>query len=225
MVVCLHGVPGRGKDNVMQLGNTYPVDVLSRADMRRRYPCYVLAPQTQTWWGDHPYGTKPAPGAKSRSFPAMSLLLECVGDLAEGLNADPNRIYLTGHSMGAFGVFNALVSDPNMFAAAAVVAGGGDPNSALHITHVPTWVFCGEKSPILRYSRDMVDMLKRLGGQPKFTIVKGAGHVCWRQVYDAPAVWDWLFAQRRVIRRFDATTQPATQPTTRPTIKLLAPRS
>lgn len=222
MVVCLHGAAGRGKDNVMQLGATYPADVLTRKEMRTRHPCFVLVPQSQTWWGDRPYGTLGG-AAKGKDFPAVSLLLECVEELSASFSIDPNRVYVTGHSMGGFGTFNVLSSDPNVWAAAAVVAGGGDPNSGVfHFSHVPVWVFVGEKSPILRYSRDMVDALKRLGGTPNYTVVKGAGHECWQEVYDAPAIWDWLFAQRRVIRRFDLTTQPATLPASAPATRQAA---
>jgi len=218
LVVCLHGVPGRGKDNALQLGCTYPVAVLARPDMRQKYPAFVMAPQSTTWWGDEPYGSKGGAGGKSKHPPMMSMLLDGIEALGGVFSIDPNRVYVTGHSMGGFGAFNALASDPNLFAAAVVVAGGGDPNTAWRFSHVPVWVYCGEKSPILHYSQNMVLAMRKFGGSPNFTVIQDTGHRCWRQVYDSQAVWDWLFAQRRIWPRPVPTTLPATLPATRPII-------
>ena len=221
LVVCLHGVPGRGKDNALQLGCTYPVAVLARPEMRKRYPAFVMAPQSPTWWGNAPYGTKPSPaaGKSKKNPPMMSMLLDGIEALAGVFSIDPNRVYVTGHSMGGFGALNAPRSDPNMFAAAVVVGGGGDPNEAYRYRHVPVWVYCGEKSPILHYSQNMVLGIKQVMGKVSFTVIKEAGHQCWPQVYDSQAMWDWLFAQRRVWPRVVATTWPATLPATLPSTR------
>ncbi len=214
LVVCLHGIPGEGRGNSLQLRATYPAGVLARPEMRRRYPSFVLVPQSPNWWGDKPYGnTKPKRGRKH--FPSMTVLLEMVDNLGREFGLDPNRLYVTGHAMGGFGAFNALKADPNMWAGAVVVSGGGDPNSAASFSHVPVWVFAGEKSPILRYPRAMANALKAAGGSVTFTILAGAPTKCWPQVYDSQAAWDWLFSQRRQ-PRIAATTQPGTQPTTGP---------
>jgi len=222
LVVCLHGVPGRGKDNALQLGCTYPVAVLARPETRRKYPTFVMAPQSPTWWGDQPYGTKKAAGGGTsgkKSPQMMSMLLDGIEAIQGVFSIDPNRIYVTGHSMGGFGAFNALASDPNMFAGAVVVAGGGDPNAAMDFAHVPVWVFCGQKSSILHHSQNMILALKKYGGKPSFTVFKELGHRCWRQAYESQALWDWLFAQRRVWPRPILTTQPATQPTSQPSTR------
>jgi predicted peptidase len=126
---------------------------------------------------------------------------------------DRDRVYLTGQAMGGFGAFNVIRQDPNMFAAAVTVSGGGDPNSAWRYAHVPVWLYGGESSQILHYSQEMYDALKKFHGKPNLTIIKGSKTNCWPQVYDSPATWDWLFAQRRVLKI--ATTQ-ATRPTTGP---------
>ncbi len=225
MVVCLHGVPGRGQDNALQLGCTYPAAVLARPDMRQKYPAFVMAPQSTTWWGDEPYGSRKGTGGRGKSkHPAMmSMLLDGIEAMGGVFSIDPNRIYVTGHSMGGFGAFNAVASDPNMFAAAVVVAGGGDPNTAARFTHVPVWVYCGEKSSILHYSQNMVLAMRKFGGSPSFTVIKDAGHRCWQQVYDSQAVWDWLFAQRRIWPRPVLTTLPATLPATRPATRPILP--
>ena len=213
MVVCLHGIPGEGKGNTLQLLAAYSVGVLAKPEVQQRHPCFVLAPQSPNWWGDEPYGdTKPKPGRKH--FPAMSVLSQLVDNLGREFGLDPNRLYVTGQEMGGFGAFNALKSDPNMWAAAVVVSGGGDPNSAAGFAHVPVWIFTGEKSPIIHYPRDMFLALKAAGGKPKLTVLNGAPTACWAEVYESQAMWDWLFSQRRQPRL--PATQPATQPSTQP---------
>ena len=220
MVVCLHGVPGRGKDNVLQLAATYPVTVLARPAMRQKHPCFVLAPQSPTWWGDQPYGTLPGTKASGKDFPAVSLLIECIEALEGVFAIDPNRVYLTGHGMGGFGAFNVLRSRPDFFAAATTVSGGGDPNSAIELYHTPMWLFAGEKSGIRHYSETMVAALKKFGGAPKYTMVPDAPTTCWPAVYDGDAVWDWLFAQRKVPKPVLPTSLPTTLPTTLPSLLL-----
>jgi len=221
MVVCLHGIPGEGRGNSLQLLAAYPIGVLAKPEFQQRRPCFVLAPQSPNWWGDEPYGnTKPKPGRKH--FPAMSVLLQLVENLGREFGLDPNRMYVTGQEMGGFGTFNALKADPNMWAAAVVVSGGGDPNSAASFARVPVWIFAGEKSPIIHYPRDMFVALKAAGGKPRFTVLTGAPTACWAEVYESQSVWDWLFSQHRQPRL--TTTQPAvrgtspqaTQPATMP---------
>ena len=39
--------------------------------------------------------------------------------------------------------------------------------------------------------------LKAAGGRPKYTEYSGVGHNSWAQTYSDPALYDWLFAQRK----------------------------
>ena len=215
LVVCLHGIPGEGKGNIRHLGTTVPVSVLARAEMRRRYPTFVIAPHSPNWWGDEPYpGRRPKRGKKH--FPAMGVLLEMVDNLGREFGLDPNRLYVTGHGMGGFGTLNALKADPNMWAGAVVVSGGGDPNAAASFAHVPLWMFGGERSPILHYSKEIFFAIKAAGGRPKLTIFDKAPTTCWKRVYESQAVWDWLFDQRRRPPLPQPTTQPTSGATTNP---------
>jgi predicted peptidase len=223
MVVILHDVPGQGSDNLIHLSGTYAVGTLARSDIRAKYASFVLAPQSTTWWGDEPYvrkDGKTAP-AGAKHFPAASLLLETVVEVMTTNSIDRDRVYVTGQAMGAFGVFNVIRQDPNMFAAAVTISGGGDPNSAWRFAHVPIWLFGGEQSKILHYSQEMYDALKKNHGKPNFTIIKGTKTNCWPQVYDALSTWDWLFTQRRVLKipTTRSATQPATAPATGPTTR------
>ncbi len=213
IVVCLHGVPGRGTDNELQLGASYPAGTLARPEMRKQYSCFVLAPQSPTWWGNLPYG---APDdSKAKHFPAITMLIETIEEVAGAFRTDRNRVYVTGHAMGGFGAFNALRHAPDLFAAGVIVSGGGDPNWAEEFAHIPVWIFGGQKSPILRYPKAMAKAISEAGGQPLLTILEDAPTACQAKVYDHKAVWDWLFSKRRVLR-IPPATQPTTFPTTRP---------
>ena len=120
-------------------------------------------------------------------------------------SVDPDRIIVTGLSMGGFGTWNLAMEFPNRFAAIAPICGGGLAARARRIRHIPTWVFHGAKDNVvpLKASQDMVDALKAAGADPKFTIYPEAGHDSWTEAYNDKALWEWFLAQKR---------KPAPQP-------------
>lgn len=65
-------------------------------------------------------------------------------------------------------------------------------------SHVPTWVFHGDKDEIvpLERSERMVEGLKRAGGNVKFTVYEGVGHDSWTEPYADDAFYQWLLEQR-----------------------------
>ena len=46
-------------------------------------------------------------------------------------------------------------------------------------------------------SRDMDNAIKKLGGSPKYTEVKGRGHDVWLDVWESEDLWKWLYSQSR----------------------------
>ena len=111
---------------------------------------------------------------------------------------DPQRIYLTGLSMGGYGTWDLLARKPDLFAAGVPVCGGGDESTAEKFAKVPVWVFHGDKDtavPVGR-SRTMVEALKKAGGHPKYTEYAGVGHNPWDKAYADPKLMNWLFKQK-----------------------------
>ena len=104
VIVSLHGAGGRGDDNIRQLRkwNQY----LAEQQVRKDYPCYVVAPQTSERWD----------ASSLKTIKAIISSLESV---------DMNRIYITGFSMGGHGTYILTQLDPEYFAAAAPAAGTG----------------------------------------------------------------------------------------------------
>src|SRR5437016_6063381 len=76
------------------------------------------------------------------------------------------RIYLTGVSMGAYGVWTWACHDPQRFAAIAPLAGEGNDDLAPRLKHVPVWAFHGAQDPAVAVTEEerMVKAVQRTGG-------------------------------------------------------------
>ena len=75
--------------------------------------------------------------------------------------------------------------------------------------NVPIWAFHGDADPVVPVDETtrLVEAMKGRGAQNlKLTIYPGVNHDSWTQTYDDPAVWEWLFAQKR------GTAKPAIPP-------------
>lgn len=200
LVIFLHGAGERGEDNRAQL--VHGMREFARPDRREKYPAFVLAPQCpsdQKWvevaW-DAPRHERPELPA-----PSLRLCRELMDSMLKELPIDPDRIYLTGLSMGGFGTFDALARWPDRFAAAIPICGGGDPRpeQVSGFREIPLWVFHGGRDNLVRpeRSREMVEALKAAGGTPLYTEYPEAGHDSWTATYADETVFEWLFAQRR----------------------------
>ncbi len=112
---------------------------------------------------------------------------------------DISRIYLTGLSMGGFGTWETAIEYPDLFAAAAPICGGGNPEQACKIKNLPVWVFHGAKDNVVPVEKSlkMVRALKDCGGHPKFTVYPEAVHDSWTQTYNNQELYEWFLAQRK----------------------------
>ncbi len=191
LVVCLHGGAGIGDDNYRQLNGTPFAQWLSNPPMRERYPAFLFVPQIPdgTSWG----GALPIP-TQHRD----SLVFEAIEALENEFSVDQSRIYVTGHSLGAYGTWYFIGTRPDIFAAAIPTAGEGDPSLAANMTNVAIWAFHGAKDNNVPVSgsRNMITAIKAAGGNPRYTESPDARHG-WQYVKDTPDVLEWLFAQKK----------------------------
>jgi predicted peptidase len=202
-VLFFHGSGERGKDNKKQL--VHGVERFARPDSRSRYPCFVLAPQCPTdldkqpimWNGERErmHSLKLTPEV---AIP-LRTALELLNMIEDNYPIDPDRIYITGISMGGFAVWEALMRHPERFAAAIPVCGGGDVSHADRIKNVPVWAFHGADDPVVpvECSRSMIKIIKNAGGQALYTEYPGVGHNSWDRAYAEPEFLSWLFSQKR----------------------------
>jgi lysophospholipase L1-like esterase/dienelactone hydrolase len=198
LVVFLHGAGERGDDNAAQLRHGAPL--FAKPEVRDKYPCFVFAPQCpneQTWsavkgWTDPvSYSEEPKPATK--------LALGAIDSLMKEFSIDPDRVYVTGLSMGGFGTWDLISREPNRWAAAAPICGGGDPARIGVAKGIALWAFHGMKDPTVPVvrSQEMVAALKAAGGQPLYSEYPYVSHDSWSTAYGEPMLLPWMFAQRR----------------------------
>ena len=203
VVLFLHGAGERGTDGVR------PTEVgLGRAIRAHpeRFPAIVVLPQApreQRWMGD--------PAAA-----AMRALDESIREL----HGDPDRVSLTGLSLGGFGTWHLALAHADRFAAIVPVCGGivphgsatsvrqspltmdsDDPyaSTADRLRHIPIWMFHGADDTVIlpAESRRMHEALGAAGADVRYTEYEGVGHDSWDRAYGEETLWRWLFAQRR----------------------------
>ncbi len=127
---------------------------------------------------------------------------------------DPDRVYLTGLSLGGGGTYRysgSTFNQPNELAAIAPVCGWGYATDACIIAegNISVWAFHGDQDPTIPYSWG-VDIFNRIQncsppttGDMKFTTYEGVGHNSWWMTYltnnswHTPNLYEWLLMQRR----------------------------
>jgi predicted peptidase len=202
LVVYLHGSGGLGDDNEKQLGlgNVFGTHVWALPENQERFPCYVLAPQTDRGWSAYQEAPNGGLATVVAGFgEGARVALDIAQMLTREFRIDERRIYLTGQSMGGAGVWNLLAHRPNAFAAAVVCCGSATPDAVAPAAKTPIWNFHGDadRTVPVAVSRAREAALTRAGGHPIFTEYPGVDHPSWEWAYTEPALPGWLFTQRR----------------------------
>jgi predicted peptidase len=196
LVLALHGWGERGMDNQKQLKHFG--SYFLQAGVRRRFPCFVVLPQANGSWVQHPVFDKPIPLTRR---PAANLLMahEILKGVVKKYPVDPDRLYVMGYSNGACGVWELLEREPHAWAAAAPMAGAGDPSHVGAAKNVPIWVFHGENDPTIPLDRakELVAALRATHAHPMLTIYPKGVHYHALNGLREKNLLPWMFAQRR----------------------------
>ena len=172
VIIALHGMGGDENSYFDQyLQGAFKVDAEKRG--------YIVA---------CPKGREPASmytGSAERD------VMDVLEEVRRAYRIDTDRIYLTGHSMGGYGTWSVAINHPEIFAALAPVAGGGNPAAMSKIAHIPQLVVHGDndKTVPVERSRVMVEAAKKLGVEMKYIEIAGGDHVTvaartFKDVYD-----------------------------------------
>lgn len=139
--------------------------------------------------------------AAPQCLPSCSWQPDAVADLvkyiASRYRVDRKRIYLVGHSMGGYGAWKTAALHTDLFAAIVPISGGGEPNDAKSLARISIWAFHGDKDKVVPVAEteQMVEAVRNAGGQPRVTILSGAGHGISRSVCERSDLWNWLLQQ------------------------------
>ncbi len=201
LVVFLHGSGGLGDDNEKQmgLGNIFGTRLFALPANQKRFPCFVVAPQTDRGWAR--YGPPADGDSVARPIAGLGdgarVAMELIDQLVKDLPIDTHRIYLTGQSMGGGGVWNMITHRPRFFAAAAPCCGSATNETP--VAGTPLWNFHGDADQTvpIAVSRGRIATLRKLGVHPYQTEYPGVGHNSWEWAYTEPAMLSWMFKQRR----------------------------
>jgi predicted peptidase len=182
LIIFLHGSSKRGRDIQLVKSNGLP----PLLDQKDDFDFAVASPQSLSKY------------AWQACWQPDDLILLLNHLLAE-YHLDPNRVYLTGLSMGGYGTWACLAKHANRFAAAAPICGGGDPVWAKVIGGVPVWAFHGEADYVvpLRRSQEMVEAIQAAGGNAKLTSYPDVGHDSFTQTYANPELYAWFLRNVR----------------------------
>ena len=203
LVLYLHGSGGLGDDNLKQmgLGNIFGTRVWALPKNQKRFPCYVVAPQTDRGWIRYDFSQQTEGPAKE--LPGFGdgarLALEIVEGLCREFPIDERRIYVTGQSMGGAGAWNIITYRPRFFAAAVICCGSISNEDGSGSIETPLWNFHGDsdKTVPVSVSRDRIAARRKAGGRPLYTEYAGVDHNVWQWAFTEPELLKWVFAQRR----------------------------
>lgn len=158
VILYLHGQSLCGDDPKLLLRYGLP----KRLERDAGFPFIVVSPQLRA-------------GERWTDFDALTALLDLV---LRTYPADPERVYVTGFSMGGGGTWRLANAHPKRFAAAAPLAGRGEPDGVRGLVELPIWAFHGDADTAepLASSQSMVDAVNAAGGRARLTVLPGRGH-------------------------------------------------
>jgi predicted peptidase len=204
LILFFHGSGESGTNNLSQINGN--IDNLLAAAKSRG--AYLYAPQTSIGWENPTLLTD-----------AMTMIDRAIADRS----VDPQRIYVTGLSLGGGAVWNFLNLFPDRVAAAVPIS-AVYPSATFvpsNIVNEPIWAFTGRGDtnvPVI-VTRTVINSLLTTAGLPLPTYTTNnfapnqtldfppldlhygdfrGGHDIWTTVYNTPAMYDWMFSHGSV---------------------------
>ncbi|HEL4269093.1 TPA: prolyl oligopeptidase family serine peptidase [Stenotrophomonas maltophilia] len=203
VILFLHGSGERGADGIKQTHAGLGPYLREHPD----FPALVVFPQVP--------GHEEWSGRNNRA--AVAALDATIAEFG----ADPARQYLTGMSMGGYGSWNIALDDPRRFAAIVPVCGAvlaprakrptlfveqvaqeTDPYAVIaqRLQHTPIWIFHGALDDVVPPDDDRrlhAAFQSANARDVRYTEYPEGNHNAWDATYADPAMWAWLFAQKR----------------------------
>lgn len=181
LILFLHGAGERGNG-----GNETVVKVHGlpkMIDRGEKVDAIVVSPQCENdkIWNTQVYALK-----------------ELLDSIIAQYRVDTRRVCCTGLSMGGYGTWMMALTFPDLFWRIAPVCGGGIAWMAGLLKNVEIRAYHGGADGVVNpaQSVEMVEAVKRAGGNAELTIYDGVGHDSWVNAYERSDMVAWLTAER-----------------------------
>lgn len=196
LVISLHGIREKGTSSTNRAHVLKDLDKVANVGMPKyvkqgkKFPFVLISPQLK---GNH--------GSWSPDF-----VMEVLKYVKQDLRIDEERIYLTGLSLGGYGVWKTAGEYPGVFAAIAPICPGGNALSqanAIAAANVAAWGFHGSSDHIVSHTvtTNMINALNSAPKKPnplaKVTIFNGMGHNIWDNAYLETNLLSWLLGFKK----------------------------
>ncbi len=194
LIFFLHGSRDEDYDSAFVLSFGLPA-VLLAGEQPADFPFVVISPQAfpgETWW---------SPGM----IPALGALLD---EVSATYRVDPDRVYLTGLSMGGYGSWWLATAYPDRFAAMVSISGSGyrtpttpEAEVICRLANLPVWAIHGAQDQISEPQASHINVLqleRECSGNVKWTLYEDEGHLgAYERAYRDPALYEWMLEQSR----------------------------
>ncbi|HET9744154.1 MAG TPA: dienelactone hydrolase family protein [Chitinophagaceae bacterium] len=205
LLLFLHGAGERGKDNEKQLIHGSRL-FLTDAN-RKNFPAIVVFPQcpAESFWAVSKIDRTVQPFKIEFDYtvqPNWPLVAanELVKTLMNDEAVDKKRVYITGLSMGGMGTFESVYRYPDLYAAALPICGGGDVKHYDNkVAKIPFWIFHGAADAVVdpKLSREMVEKLRSLKAEVKYSEYPGVNHNSWDNAFAEPDYLSWMLKHKK----------------------------
>lgn len=201
VLVLLHGSGECGQDNSKQLAAFAPLHRQALIDEEIPPALYLIPQCTQRNGWVRKLAFQPDYQLPRYSAPALRTVKGYLDQLVTEGIADPDRLYITGLSLGGFGAWDAIQRWPNYFAAAVPICGGASvqEEAIRNATTTAIWAFHGENDVNVPVdcSRRVIAALTKAEANPKYTEYPKMGHNVWTRAFKDTALMKWIFQQKR----------------------------
>jgi predicted esterase len=198
MILWLHGAGNRGSDALsIRAAGGPPSRIRNNDPLLDDF--IVLSPQCKSGesWGDSA---------------AQDNIDTLVDEHLARFRIDPDRIIITGQSMGGRGTYTSALRHPNKYAALVPICGNGDNTQATVIAHLPIWIFHGDQDGTVPYqaSVDWDNALIAAGAQNNdFHTIVGGPHNVWTETYQRADLYEWMLKMSYLSKHYPSTPELA----------------
>jgi dienelactone hydrolase len=173
LIVFFHGIGERGNGSLAELPRVLRNGPPKLIESGKEFPAIVISPQTATNW-------------------ASSITTPFVNYLLANYDVDPDRVYITGLSLGGQGTWDYARANPSSAAAIVPICGPRSGTGYGVLRGLPLWTFhrFGDQTVLLDHTQDILQEITGVRPVPPEP-VPSAGETGY---FKAPS-WSWRAGQ------------------------------